>query len=73
MKGSIKPFTCQSGNERGVVWERLQSDKSLIKDGTRGGGEEWRTKRTEDPFRMGWRTGPGAEGCCVRIGPKKEN
>ncbi len=42
MKNGIKPFTCQSGNERGVVWERLQSDKSLIKDGTReeGGGVE---------------------------------
>ncbi|TRY57076.1 hypothetical protein DNTS_023966 [Danionella cerebrum] len=39
------------------------------KDGTRGGGKN----RTEGPFRMGWRTGPGPEGCCVGIGPEKEN
>jgi len=38
MKDGIKPFTCQSGNERGVVWDHLQSDKGLIKDGTREEG-----------------------------------
>lgn len=56
-----------------MLCERLPSDKSLIKDGTREEGEEWRKRRTEGLFRMCWRTGPGAEGCSVHIGPKKEN
>lgn len=61
MKDGIKPLS-QSGNERGVVWEHLQSDKSLIKDGTReeGGSGERREQRAH----LGWAGGqvPGQRG-----------